>query len=258
MAWNPFAKKPKVTVTSSDPTYTPPPPTSGTANWQNLISNGPMGGATPFGALGGGRGVPGQNPFQIGAGSVTRGMMGSINAVQRSNIQAQQAAQAAAAQTAADKTAKDKADQDAQQKLIREMTARRLMMLRQGVQGQQGRNINLLRRHLAQRGALDSGSLGAGTTSLGNESSNILAAGTQSATLNESDAILALMGKLRDRQWGREDSQTDYDRKQALMRLAAQLDKENQPSGIELFLQGLGGAAGNAIPSFLQGMGDDD
>jgi len=179
---------------------------------------------------------------------------------QGQSMQDQAAATAAAqaAQAAADKAAKDQADNDAQQKLIREMTARRLMMLRQGVQGQQGRNINLLRRNLAQRGALDSGSLGAGTTSIGNESSNILAAGTQAASLNESDAILALMGKLRDRQWGREDSQTDYDRKQNLMRLAAKLDKENQPSGFELFLQGLGGAAGNAIPSFLQGLGEDD
>ena len=125
------------------------------------------------------------------------------------------------------------------------------MMLRQQAGGQQNRNISLLRRHLAQRGALDSGSLGAGVTSIGNETSGLLAQGTNLAANQEAEGLLDLMKSARAMQFSREEADKERSNREYLMRLNQQFTKENQPEWWELLLGGIGGAIPTAAGGYF-------
>lgn len=227
-------------------TVTPPggAPTTTTEqpSWQQFLGQGGL-----LGSQGGFNRLA--NPF-----SRSNPVSGALNQVANQSQQAQQQAQAQ--KDAAAAAEKEKTDSDAKT-LLQQLTARRLMMLRQQVGGQQNRNIGMLRRNLAQRGALDSGSLGAGLTSLGNESSNILAQGTQMAANQEAEGLLDFLKRNQAMQFSREQADADRQSRMAMVRLQADLERRNQPSGIESLLAGLGGSAGRYLPFALFGDEDD-
>lgn len=247
MAWNPF-KKPRGTTTVT-PTGGAPVTTtqSGTPSW----SMPPVAGMNPFGRNTSGGAATGNIFGGPGVGATTNALQGTMANSGGQAYTAQQQAQSAEAAKAAQDAANKQNEQSRAEELIRQMTARNLMLLRQGVQGQQGRNINLLRRNLAQRGALDSGSLGAGMTQMGNESSNILAQGTQAAGNKEAERLLDLLGAYRAMNFQREQDTTADSRRRSLMELQYSLERRNKPSGLELFLQGSGDAAGSLATNWL-------
>ena len=137
----------------------------------------------------------------------------------------------------------------------RQITARRLELLRQMLMGGQERGIQGLRRQLAQRGMLDSGSLGAGVTDIIGQTQGRLAEGTQAAAIGESETLLDMLKREQDRQFASQQMAKQLAAQQQMMQLQAQLSKQNQPSGFESFLGGLGGAAagglGASLPFFL-------
>lgn len=195
----------------------------------------------------------GLNPFNTN--QMARSAVGGANAASQAAAQNQ----AATFQQQGTQQANAAAQQQAeQQRKIQEMTARRMMLLRQNVMGNQGGAIAALRRNLAQRGALDSGSLGANISRIGNESANTLAQGTQHAALGENEALLGLMNRENDRRFAREQSATNYDRDRALLQLRSSLERRNKPSGIESLLSGVGSAAGTALPGWLSSLFGED
>ena len=131
-------------------------------------------------------------------------------------------------------------------------------MLRQGLYGQQNRNVNVLRRNLAQRGALDSGSLGAGIGQIGNETSGLLAQGTNLAANNEAEGLLSLIKAMNDRSFAREQSERDYQNQRNLLAFRNTLERNNKPSGLEGLLSGVGAAAGQALPFWLSSDREDN
>ena len=121
--------------------------------------------------------------------------------------------------------------------------------------GGQERGIQGLRRQLAQRGMLDSGSLGAGVTDIIGQTQGRLAEGTQAAAIGESETLLDMLKREQDRQFASQQMAKQLAAQQQMMQLQAQLSRQNQPTGMESLLGGLGGAAagglGAALPFFL-------
>ena len=134
------------------------------------------------------------------------------------------------------------------------ITSRRLDLLRNMLSGGQQRGIGDLRRNLAQRGMLDSGSLGAGIGSIVGKTQGQLSEGTQAAAMGESGILLDLIRREKDRGFEREQRGLDRSSRENLMRLQYDLQRRNQPSGFEQFLSGVGGGIGMGLPSAIYGM----
>jgi len=134
------------------------------------------------------------------------------------------------------------------------ITSRRLNLLRQMLSGGQQSGIGDLRRNLAQRGMLDSGNLGAGISSIIGQTQGRLSEGTQAAAMGESEILLDLMRREKDRSFQRIENERNRSNQADMIRLSSSLNRQNEPSGIDMFLSGLGGATGQIVPSALYGM----
>ena len=137
--------------------------------------------------------------------------------------------------------------------LARSITARRMGGLTNILgQGEQ-RGIGRLRQNLAQRGLMDSGSLGAGISSINRDTQSRLAEGSQAAMGNEADMLLGM----HQAELGRQHSLTMLDKQASyqrdLARYQAELQAAMQPSGFEQFLSGLGGAVGTGLGMYAGG-----
>ena len=138
-------------------------------------------------------------------------------------------------------------------------TNRTLELLRQQVGQGMRQGTGHLRQNLAQRGMLDSGSLGAGITSMSNAAGNTLASGTMMAANKESDSLMSLLEAERSRQFASQmqTEQLNAQRQLAQMQITAQQDM--QPQWWEYLLggvgQGLGTAGGYALGSRLMPSG---
>lgn len=137
---------------------------------------------------------------------------------------------------------------------IRAQTERTLQLLRgtgqQGVQqGMQG-----LRQNLAQRGLMDSGSLGAGASRISNNYGNLMAQGTMNAANNETDKILGLQQQEAARQHDLQMQQINASSQRSLAELMARLQRENQPTGWQQFASGAGQGVASALPAYLMSL----
>jgi len=129
----------------------------------------------------------------------------------------------------------------------RQLAARQQLMLRQQMGGARNRGLASLRRILAQRNALDSGSLEAGVTNMENNLSSLLAQGTQNIGIQQTQGELDELNKMRDSLLNREMAERGYTAQfqQLQAQLAAQLAGQ-RTAGSNAALGALGNAAGQA------------
>jgi hypothetical protein len=133
------------------------------------------------------------------------------------------------------------------QALIHSNTLRTLELLRQNLgQGAQY-STNRLRSNLAQRGLMDSGSLGAGIGRINSDYGNQMAQGTMHAANNENDALLRLLEEERNRQAQMRAQQAGFAHDQQMMALQNQYAQQNKPSWMDYLLGAGGQAAGTAL-----------
>lgn len=141
-----------------------------------------------------------------------------------------------------------------EQRILRQGTARGLNLLRTNLRGQGNEYVARLRRNLAQRGALDSGSLGAGITSISQNLSNILSEGTQRAAQGESDAYLNILEREKGRAW----QSSEAEKQRSFQRAMAQLNRgyaqedyrqrqSDEPDWLDYLLGGAGSAIGTGV-----------
>ena len=120
-------------------------------------------------------------------------------------------------------------------------------LLRQMLTGGQQRGIGSLRAQLAQRGLLDSGSLGAGVSDIVSDTQGRLAQGTQATAMGESDDLLDMLRQEKARQFSAEQASLGRTHDFDLARMQQDFQVSQRPRWYEYLLQGLGGAAGTAV-----------
>lgn len=155
-----------------------------------------------------------------------------------------------AAKAAADTEAQNKTNE---QNALKAQTTRTLELLRQQLTQGTRYGTNALRANLAQRGLLDSGSLGAGIGRLNQQYGQQMAQGTMLAANNETDNLMKLLEAEKNRQFQAQQNAANNQALMARMAEEARLQRAGQPSGFEQFLGGVGSAAGQALPFLLMG-----
>ena len=125
---------------------------------------------------------------------------------------------------------KEKAENIQGESLAKQITARRLEMLRQMLSGGQSRGIQDLRRQLAQRGMMDSGSLGGGVTDIVGQTQGRLAEGTQAALMGESETLLDLLKGQQQRNFSREQLMKQLEAQMQMAKMQQQFQKSQQPN----------------------------
>lgn len=124
---------------------------------------------------------------------------------------------------------------------LQQDSQRRLMMLRQQIQGFQNSGINALRRRLAQSGALSSGSMPAGLAGIAQRSNAMRSAGASMAANSNVEGLNAIMGDIRNADYQKYTFDQNYQNQRRLLELQEQMKRDRPDnSWLNPFASGFG------------------